>query len=494
MDNKVTLHSQQNHESGSFSLRDIFTVLFKHQREIIGIFLFFAVISFIVPRVMTPIYEAKSTLMVKIGREHMYGAEVGDQAPKIGFDLQALIVPEIEILKSRDLSLKVVEELGVGTIYPDILEKDSLTISPPEVAAIKFQGNLSVTKSGRSSVIEVRFEHPNPQIAARAVNVLSELWSEKHLAIFSNPQTSFLEEQVQALRKKMEKSEDALQEFKREHEISSILDQQKLLLQQRQDFDSRSKSNEDQIQGSGSKINAVRRQLKDIPQYIPISTVNKKKDNLIEATRSELLALRRKEQQYLGKYREGSRMVTGIREEIGLIQAYIKDQKSQLKDGQVDTVRNPVYQDLHLELLNTESALTSLKTKRGVILGQINELDGRIARLNRLGKQYEALQREVKKDQENEKLYVEKFEMAKISSEMDDRQMANVSVIQSASIPTGPIKPRKSLTLYLGMALGLLSGVAWAFVSDFFNDGYTRPEKASREQGIPVLASISYKS
>lgn len=492
MSNLPSQPSRLNQESGFFSLRDILTILFKHQWEIIAIFVFCTIISYIVPMKMTPIYRAESSLMVKIGREHMYNAEVGDHSPKMAFDLQAVVEPEIKILTSRDLIKKVVETIGVKILYPEILEMDKLTISPLEVALTYFPGNLSVDRPGKSNVIVVGFEHQNPQVAAQVVNLLGDFLKEKHLAIFSNPQTSFLEEQVQTLRKNLEQSETALQEFKREHGISSILDQRNLLFNQRQTIDSRSKANEDQVQGLGSKIKSLKRQLHDIPQYIPVSTETESEHPTINATRNELLALRRKEQQLLGKYQESSRMVTDVREEIALIQTLINKQEAQAKE-QIKTVRNPVYQDIQLELLSSESELTSLKTKQGVFLGQIEELDSHISRLNQLEKQFDGLQREVNKDTENLKIYVEKLEMANISTDMDKKQLANVSVIQSASPPISPIKPKKTLILYFGIAFGLLSGVAWAFVSEFFKGGYTRPEQLSLEQGIPVLASITYK-
>ncbi len=424
----------------------------------------------------------------------MYNPEVGGQSQKVGFNLQALIAPEIEILKSRDLRLKVLEVLGVGTIYPDLVKKDSLNGAPLETAQSRIKRNLTVTQSGKSNVIRVIFEHDNPQVAARMVNVLSELWKEKHLAIFSNPQASFLEEQVEIFRKKFEQSETILQKFKEEHGISSIVEQRTLLLDQRQKFDSRSKFTEDQIQGAGSKIHSLRGQLENISEYIPMWTEKEQSDQLIDSTRQELLSLRRKEHQFLGKYDENSRMVTDIREEIALTQAYLAEQEAQMKDAQVTTVRNPVSQDLQLTLLTTESELTSLKTKRGVIYGQIEEIDRKIARLNRLEKQFDGLQRAVDKDKENERNYVEKLEMANVSTQMDDQNIANVSVIQSASAPNSPIKPRKSLIFFVGMVVGLLGGMAWAFVSELLKTSYMRPEQASLEQGIPLLVSISHKA
>ena len=493
MDTIPSQTSRKIHESDFLSLRDILTVFFKHYREIIAIFLFLTLLSIVVPMLMKPIYQAESSLMVKIGREHMYGTEIGDQAPKVAYDLQGLIHPEIEILTSRDLSQKVVEQIEIKNMYPEFLANEDLTVSPLEAALKVFQENLIATQSGESNIIRVTFKHSNAQIAARAVNLLSEYWKEKHLAIFSNPQTSFLEEQVEVFRANLEQSESQLQGFKREHGISSLLEQRGLLLQQRQDLDGTLKSIENQVEGLETKMNSLKGKMKSIPKNISLSTVNQQKHEMIDNAIGELLALQRKQQQLSGKYRESSPLVQEISEEIALIQAFIETQEAQLKDH-VTKGSNPVYEELTLQLINSESELSALKTKNKVTLGQIEKLDMKIAQLNELEKKVDSLQREVEKDKQNLKMYMGKAEMAYVSAEMDKRQMANVSVIQAAPVPIQPIKPRKLPILGLGMVLGLLGGIAWAFVAEFFQGGYTRPEQASFEQEIPVLASIGYKS
>jgi uncharacterized protein involved in exopolysaccharide biosynthesis len=474
-------------------LREILTVLFKHQQEIIGIFIFFTILSLIVPMMMTSVYQAESSLLVKVGREHLNTQEIGDQVPRISFDVKTLIEPEIVILRSRDLIEKVIENIGLEKIYPKFSKNDSSLINPLETAIIKFHDDLAVFQSSDSNVIKVAFQHQDPEIAKTAVNLLAEYWKEKHLAIFSNSQASFLEDQVKEYRKNLEESETVLQQFKRDHGISSILEQRGLLLKQRQDLDSILKSNENQVQGLGTKINSLQGQLKHIPQNIPILTVNEQKHEMLDDAKSELLALKRKEQVLLSKYQENNRMVTDIREEISLIQAFIKEQEIHLKD-QVTRGRNPIYQDLKLQLINSESELSSLESKNTVTLGQIEAVERQIAQLNQLEKEFDGLQREVNKDQENLKMYLEKVEAAHVYVEMDRKQIANVSVIQSASTPIKPIKPKKILIFLLGMCLGAISGVFWAFATEYFQGFYSRPEQAALEQGIPVLVSISHKT
>ena len=483
---------QPEYQNTALGLREILTVLFKHRRKIILTFLFFTIMAFIGPLMMTPIYKAESSLMVKVGREHLNTQEIGDQVPRIAFDVKTLIEPEIVILTSRDLIMKVIEQISLRSMYPKIFKDESSLIDPLETAIIKFHESLSVYQSEDSNVIKVAFEHHDPEIAKTAVNLLAKFWKEKHLAIFSNPQASFLEDQVKEYRKKLDESETALQQYKRDHGISSISEQRQLLLEQQTDLDTSFNANENQLKGLKTKMKSLSQQLKGIPRTIPITSVNEQKHQMIDDTKGELLLLQRKEQDLLGKYHESSRVVSDLRKEIAIIQAFIMEQEAQLKD-QVTTGRNPVYQEVELDLLSTQAELSSLETKGKTILKQIEELKQKIGKLNQLEKEFDELEREVIKDQENVKLYVGKVEAAHIYTEMDRKQMANVSVIQAASTPVKPIKPKKFLIFLAGICLGALGGVILAFFTEYFQGVYTRPEQASLEQGIPVLASITYK-
>ena len=131
---------QQNQ---AISLRDFLTVLFKHKQAILVIF--FAVIvtvtigSFLLP----PTYEAKSSLLVKFGREYIYRSEVGersssDMGPLIPPNQEEVINSEIQILTSRDLIDKVIQTIKVENIYPEVVENPSATMShsPTSLRAI----------------------------------------------------------------------------------------------------------------------------------------------------------------------------------------------------------------------------------------------------------------------------------------------------------------------------------------------------------------------
>src|SRR3989304_10468032 len=85
------------------SLRDFMSILFKHKQKILVVFLAtvatVTVGSFLIP----PTYEAKSSLLVKFGREYIYRPEVGervssDMRPLIPLNQEEVINSEIQIL------------------------------------------------------------------------------------------------------------------------------------------------------------------------------------------------------------------------------------------------------------------------------------------------------------------------------------------------------------------------------------------------------------
>ncbi len=100
------------------------------------------------------------------------------------------------------------------------------------------------------------------------------------------------------------------------------------------------------------------------------------------------------------------------------------------------------------------------------------------------------LERQVGINEANYKLYLTKFEEAKISENMNRQKIGNVSIIESAIPPLKPIKPKKRLNVLIGGFLGLLSGIAIAFSIEFINPIFRTREDVSQFLGLPVLATL----
>ena len=66
----------------------------------------------------------------------------------------------------------------------------------------------------------------------------------------------------------------------------------------------------------------------------------------------------------------------------------------------------------------------------------------------------------------------------------------NVSVLDEASVPRYPIKPRKQANLMIGVVVGLFFGVAAAFFLDYLDNTFRTPDDIEKYLGLSVLGVI----
>ena len=477
-------------ERQSGSLRDFLTVLFKHKRTIILTFLATVCVVTMVTFLLPPTYEAKSSVLVKFGREYIYRPEMTDKAPVISVNQEEAINSEINIMSSRDLIEKVIVTLQLKTIYPELLENPSATIPPLEAAIIKFTKKLSVEVIRKSNVLQVTFQHKDPQIAAKAVNLLVDFFKERHLQVYNGPESQFLEKQLTAYAQKLKDSEDGLQDFKQKNQVYSLEEQRGLLLKQRMEIDSALKNSRSQIDGLQKKLSSLKVQMKLLGETKGRYTQTER-DKIIVEAKAQLLNLQLKEGELLGKYLDNSRPVTNIRKDIGMVTEFLKQQEEDIS-GKVKT-SNVVYQEAEKETLLAKADLNSELAKEKTLKVQLGQIDGEIKALDLNDKQLQVLKRDVSTNDRNYRTYVDRFEEARISDNMNRQQLANLSVIQAATAPAKPIKPKKLVNVILGVVLGAVFGLGCAFFCEYASQGLSSPENAEKRLGLPVLATVALR-
>jgi tyrosine-protein kinase Etk/Wzc len=72
--------------------------------------------------------------------------------------------------------------------------------------------------------------------------------------------------------------------------------------------------------------------------------------------------------------------------------------------------------------------------------------------------------------------------------------VGNVRIIDYAVLPTEPIKPKKALIVAVSLILGLILGVALAFIRKSLHRGVEDPDLIERQLNIPVYATIPHSA
>lgn len=484
---KAHARKQENHK---VNLRDFLTIFFKHRTMILTIFSIVVALVTLASFIVSPVYEAQSTLLVKLGREYMTRPEVGTSPPVMSMNQQEVLNSEIQILRSPDLAARVIETLKLGQIYPDLEKNPPRGMRPIDAAVAIFEKKLIVTDVRKSSVLQVSFRHENPQIASKAVNLLVEYFKEKHLQVFSSPQSSFLEGQVATFRDKLMASETEMQSFKQQNRVYSLEEQRTLLLQQRNALASETMTTRNRMDELQERLGTLRSRTKALTSSNALYTQTER-DKIIVEAKSRLLALEISQQELLRKYKEDNKLVVENRKQIQLVKDFLREQEADISRKVL--TGNSVYQEAQKDAVRTEADLSAQSAKYATLKVQLGQLDGEIRALDLREKEMQNLKRELATNEKNFQIYGDKMEEARIIDDMNRLKMANISVIQPAQVPVEPVTPKKGLNILLGIVFGSLSGLGFALFSERNSQGLVSPEIAEKRLSLKVLAAIPYK-
>jgi uncharacterized protein involved in exopolysaccharide biosynthesis len=487
-------------ETVNSSLRDVLHVVFKRKAQIFAFFVATVIVVSVGTFLFPPKYESTAELLVKIGRENLYVPATGNVGPLLSVDRENQINSELEILKSRSLTEKVAASLGARNIFPRLEFKAGVahgSIQALDVgqglikeAALRIQKGLNIERVTKSDVIEVGYRHEDPEMAARVVNTLVQFFLDLHVNVHENPQShEFFKMQSQTSRDKLKELEEQLKAFKDEHNVTSLKEEQVLLLKQEAEFVVELNRSITLEAETKNRIKEIRKQLAATPETIPQGKEIDHNPYVINTLEARLVELELKEKDLLAKYTEQNRLVKNVRNEIQIVRKKLEglDKKAY---GKSMYGPNLTYQRLKEDLLQNEANLKGLAAKLDSQRAQLKECKRKLARLNQIELQLNQLQGQVELETQNYRLYSTKLEESRISKAMDAEKIANVRVIEPALPPLRPVSPKVWLNIALCVLLGSFGGLFLGFFLEYLDDSLDRPEDVERYLNLPVLTSV----
>jgi uncharacterized protein involved in exopolysaccharide biosynthesis len=472
-------------------IRTFATIFFKYKRVIISVFLVVAIVGTGIALCIPATYEAQASLLVRFGREYMYRSETPDKAgPTRSIGEQAAMTNEIQILTNRDLIKQVISTIGVEKLYPGLSKQSRPGITPEDIALPYFERDLKADVVKSSNVIEVSFRHKDPQTAAATLNTLISLFGDKHLAVYMDPKSSFLQDQFSEYQVKLGESEKKLQDFRQKHLLHNPEDQRTLLSKQRMDLDASLKTALSTIREDQQRLtvlNSQQRTIMDNPgRYVSID-----QDKSLTDARAKLADLESKEQEAKTTYTANSRVVTDLQRQVQAAKAFVAKQEEEATKRAKTT--NPLYHDIEKEKLKIEADLKAQEARADSLRSQIGQIDGDIRRLDTSEKEFQGIKREIGTNEQNYKNYSEKYEETRILDDLNKRKISNVSILQSAAVPALPVKRDRQKYVLLSLVLGLGLGFGLAIALESIPQQCTTPLSAEKHLRLPILVSIALK-
>src|SRR5437764_6313909 len=428
-------------EPSNLNLRNILSALFKWKRTILGFAVFGIVAAAGVFFFYPAVYESDARLLVRYVLERSavdpvdaMSGQSGTRGTGISYD--GVIAGEVSILTSWDLSVQVAEALGPNRVLPD-------SKAPSVVAAAAaINSGLSTTTAKGSSIIEVSYQNPKPEVATAVLNELVSRYFTKHLEVHRSAGAfDFVSQQSDQIRARLNQTEDALKALKAKAGVMSLQDSMASVGAQSSHLEEQIRAAENDLAEEQAKVKQIERgglpvdlnetdNAKDNPPAPPTQASTKDIGDY-QALVTNLTKLRETQLEMSAKYTPENVM-------IKMNQAHITDLENQKRNFErkfpelaISGAKGSGQLDLRVE----RARLAGMKSKLDDLRRQKIELQDRMKQLADVGPQIASLERNKELEEQNYKYYSGTLQKARVDEALDPSKMPNISAIQKPSPP-----------------------------------------------------------
>jgi len=493
-------HSLTLHADHSVTLLDVAQVAFRHGRLILFSFLGI-VCGAILIAVLQPVeYYADMKILVKRDRVAPLVTAQENTFRQLSAEVsEPELNSEVELLRNRELLEKTVlacdlqhrdysiraKLLGVIGLHPPA-QKEEVRI---ENAVVTLAKDLKVEVVKRTDLIDVSYGSPDPQLSARVLKTLANLYLEKHVLVHrALGALDFFHHETEQYREGLTNAEANLVNFDRGAAVVSAPEEKSMALQKLSEFDSSMRQTQAAIAEDQERIRILEREATTIPTRMVTEVRNLDDGVLLSQIRANLLTLEQKRTELVGKFDPSYRLVQEVDAQIAQTRdALAAAEKSKLHEEA--TNRDPTYDWAQAELVKAKADLAGLQAKAKatsestrVYLDTARALDQKEVVQN-------DLVRAVKASEENYRLYQQKEEEARISDALDRGKILNVVVAEAAHVPALAVSHRAQ-TVILGFLLAAVVSIGMAYGSEKRDSTFRTPYEVESILAIPVLAAL----
>jgi uncharacterized protein involved in exopolysaccharide biosynthesis len=359
-----------------------------------------------------------------------------------------------------------------------------------EGAAKSLTNSIKVESTTVSDIIDVRYGRTgDPEKPACVLRNLSKVYLAKHVQL-RRPAGSadFFDEETDKQKKVLEAAETELVNFSKKGHVGAPDVLRNFTAQQIATAEASLYQARQAIAADGERLQNIKSQLDATPARSVTEVVSNSSNLLMQQLQANLLAAQIKRSQLLVKFEPSYPLVREADDEIEQTQEAIK---KALDSKYVDqtTDRDPTYQFLRQDQAKTEADLASQKATAAALVNSIRNMRIEAVDLDERAVEQAALVREVKADETNYLLYVNKRDQERTSDALDQMKFANVAI---AVPPVVPLLPAHSpvLVMLISFVLAVPVSIAAAYVADYFDPSFRTPKDVMETLSIPVLASV----
>lgn len=476
-------------------LHEYWLIIRRHIWGIAGLALTTAVLAMVYVSSLPPIYRATTTIMLEtqqintVSIENVYGLDTS---------YWTYLNSQISVMESRKIARRVVEKLNLAT-HKDLDPRQQKKIEsrfqfnwrdwlPESLQAEKKQkaelteekikqslthwlaGSLGIKLQKDNQLVEISFEAEDPELAARiTVAVANAYITSGYEATLEVTQQAvgWLTERLVGLKETLDESEQKLISYRTREGLLDVDGVQTLSARELDDLaDKLSNTRRERLSigATYQQIKAIKshrvQDYETIPGFLDNSGVQSAK-SLADAAEEKVIEL----SNVYGK--KHPKMIAARANYNKANANYLRLLKNVAK--------------------GIERQYNAIQSNEASLKGELNRSKGDMRAINKKSFKLRELEREV---ETNKQLYETFFTRFKETSETSGLQTALARIIDEATIPSVPVKPRKRLMVIIAAILGLGLGMVIVFLKEALNKTIRSAEDVENKLSISLLGIL----
>lgn len=474
---------QQGGPEFEIDLRAHLKILRKRLWLIVGVAAAVVALGIVYLLLAPRIYRAQASIIIETSSPRILGeqTEAVDFGPSDYWSNKEYFETQYKVLSSREVLRRVVEKrglardldfLGVAGIENEEKRAEALEKADP-VKILSERMRVEPVKN--SQIANIVVEDRDPERAAILANSIVEAYVESTLDTRlqgTRAASDWLSEQLRDLKTKLEASEVALYEFRRENDIlaTSLEDRQNIVSQrlvalnesltrvmaQRVELEA-AIAEADRVEKASARDPFWALQLGRVASH---PTVTRLREELIKQE-AEVAALTE-------RYLDQHPVLLAAKEKLGRLRSNLADELTNV----VGSLRSQ-----YREVAATEKELSNL----------IEGLKREAFELNKREIDQRKLERETDNNRRLYDLVLARLKDADLAVMM---RTDNVRLLDRAEVPDVPVKPRPALVAALSLLLGLLGGIGSAYLAEMLDNTIKEEDEIEAELQVPFLGLV----
>ena len=386
--------------------------------------------------------------------------------------MSGYMATQLDIISSHNVALKVVKHLKMDE-DPQLIanfQKSNAGGDIRDAMADLLLSHLEVKPSRESSIIQINFSSIDPQFSALVANAFAQAYIQTSVDLRVQPaklNADWFDDQLSALRKRMESAQEKLSAAQQKHGI--VMTDDRLDLE-----DSRLATLARQLVESQAHTDELLSRKKQLVEALAgrmaFESLTEILNNpFVQSLKSELARTE-------AKFAELSERVDKNHPQYQQAQAEITSLRKKIK-AEIRTVLNGV-----------ESSVASSKQHDDSLSFAIAEQKSKVLELKKQRDEIGVLKREVENAQRAYDAAMQRSVQTRMESEISQ---TNIAVLNSAIPPLKPAKPRILLNLLLSMVMGAVLGVGASLLAEMFDRRVRSANDIAESLGLPVIGVLA---